>query len=481
MKLDRFRVLSDADRAMVHKAGIEILSTSGVKVYSPKVLYLLERAGAKVDTSAKTVILPEALIDKCLKSIPATFSIFDRKGKREYTIGDRKPKFAAGHNAVFMVDPHNEKRVYSKVEDIREYAILADMMESIDIVGVPLNPQDVPAKSTLLHAMKALYEYTDKPLFFSTESSGVNAAIVNMMKLTSGGRSIRECPSAFGQLSSTSPLYWEEGAADATVELAENFVPLVLLPEPQSGVSAPYSVAGLLVIHNTEVLSGIVIAQCASPGSPLVYGSSWTTFDMKHARAIIGSPETNLLKIAGCEMADFYGIPSHTTAPNTDANAHDQQMAWEKALGSFCSAGVGNDIIMNSAMFATGLSVSHAQLLLDDEVNAYIKRMCRGIDVSPESIDIKSIQRVGHGGLYMEEDLTFDNLRSGEFHEYKLPNSNGYDEWIAGGVKSDVILAAERAAELLKGNHEKHLETGELKAIDDIICQFEAVQRVPAI
>ncbi|MDR1902685.1 MAG: trimethylamine methyltransferase family protein [Treponema sp.] len=477
MKLERFRVLSDADRAMVHKATIEVLSTVGIRVHSPRVLQLLEKAGAKVDGSAKTALLPEALVDKCLKSVPKTFSIFDRKGKREYTIGDRKPKFAAGHNAVFMVDPHDEKRVYAKVSDIDEYAVLVNMMENIDIVGVPLNPQDVPAKSTLLHAMKSLYEYTDKPLYFSTESSGINAAIVDMMKAASGGKSIREYPSAIGQLSPTSPLYWEEGASEAAVKLAEDFVPLVLLPEPQSGVSAPYSVAGLLTIHNTEVVSGIVIAQSASPGSPLVYGSSWTTFDMKRGKAIIGSPETNLLRIAGCEMADFYGIPSHTTAPNTDANAHDQQMAWEKALSSFCSAGVGNDIIMNSAMFATGLSVSHAQLLLDNEVNAYIARMCRGIDVNPESIDVKSIQRVGHGGLYMEEELTFKNLRTGEFHEYGLPNSNSYDEWMVGGAKSNVTLAAEKAAELLKGKREKRLGTQEIADIDDVIHRFEAAQK----
>ena len=474
MKLQQFRVLSDADRASIHKAGIEILSTIGVKVLSPRVLELLGRAGAKIDTSTKTVVLPESLIDKCLKSVPKTFSVFDRNGKREYTIGDRKPKFAAGHNAVFMVNPLDEKRVYAKVKDINDYAILTDMLEHIDIVGVPLNPQDVPAKSTLLHAMKALYEYTDKPLFFSTESSGVNAAIVKMMKALSGAKDVREGPSAIGQLSPTSPLYWEEGAADAAAKLAENFVPLVLLPEPQSGVSSPYSVAGLLAMHNTEVLSGIVIAQSASPASPLIYGSSWTTFDMKYSSAIIGSPETNLLRIAGCEMADFYGIPSHTTAPNTDANAHDQQMAWEKALSTFCSAGVGNDIIMNSAMFATGLSVSHAQLLLDNEVNMYIARMCRGIDVNPDSIDVESIKRVGHGGVYLEEDLTFQNLRSGEFHAYGLPNSNNYDAWMAGGAKSNVLLAAEKAAEMLKGAREKRIGPDKIKALDDIIRQFEA-------
>jgi trimethylamine---corrinoid protein Co-methyltransferase len=67
-----------------------------------------------------------------------------------------------------------------------------------------------------------------------------------------------------------------------------------MLPELMTGVSAPHTFAGLLTTHNTEVLSGIVISQLVRPGTPVIYGSSWTTFDMKFSAAIIGSPETSM-------------------------------------------------------------------------------------------------------------------------------------------------------------------------------------------
>ena len=166
------------------------------------------------------------------------------------------PHCASGHNAIFITDIEAKERRFATVKDVEDFARISDHLKSIDIVGVPLNPQDVPRKATLLYAVKALYENTTKPLFFSTESREVNAAIIKMMKAVAGKEDIAACPNAVCQLSPTSPLYWEQGAAEGVMDAALNGVPLNILPEPMSGVSAPYSVAGLLTVHNTEVLSG---------------------------------------------------------------------------------------------------------------------------------------------------------------------------------------------------------------------------------
>ena len=473
MLLGKIQTLSENDKTQIHQASVEILSSIGIRILSAKVLDMLERAGIHIDKAAKTAFFTEDQIEACIRSVPRQFSLFDRPGQTEYIIGDRKPKYAAGHNAIFMADPYTNQRRYAEVDDIEKYARITDSLEDIDIVGVPLNPQDVPAKSTLLHAMKALFTYTQKPLFFSTESRNVNAAIIKMMEITSPDNTLRERPSAISQLSPTSPLYWEGEAVEALVETAENHVPLNILPEPISGLSAPYSVAGLLTIHNTEVLSGIVIAQIASKGSPLLYGSSWTTYDMKFNCAIIGSPETDLLRTAGCEMANYYGIPAHTTAPNTDANAHDEQMAWEKALSTMCAAAAGNDIIMNSGMFATGLSISHEQLVIDDEMNRYIKRICRGIDVSRESINLESIKRVAHAGSYLMEEQTLDNLYGNEFFQYKIGNAVNYDAWESAGAPDIIKKASVLVENILSCKEKRYTNEKQNKALDTVIDLLE--------
>jgi trimethylamine:corrinoid methyltransferase-like protein len=93
------------------------------------------------------------------------------------------------------------------------------------------------------------------------------------------------------QLSPTSPLFWEEGALEALVDTVEAGVPLAILPEPNAGMSAPYTLAGLLTMNNAECLSGLVITQLLNPGHKVIYANSWTTTDMKSGAALVGSTE----------------------------------------------------------------------------------------------------------------------------------------------------------------------------------------------
>ena len=76
-----------------------------------------------------------------------------------------------------------------------------------------------------------------------------------------------------------------------------------------SGASSPMTLAGTLVVHNAEILAGIVLAQLVNPGTPCMYGSSTSIFDMKHGTATVGAPEFGMLSAAVAEMAHFYEVP----------------------------------------------------------------------------------------------------------------------------------------------------------------------------
>ncbi len=474
MKFQDFKVLSDQEIVQIHEASINILENTGVLIYSKKALDLLNSKGAIVDYDKKLAKLTRKMVESCLKTIPKTIDLFDRNGNRYLTLGDGVPKCASGHNAIFIIDAETSTRRNSTVKDVENFALISDKLEDIDVVGVPVMPQDVTPQASLLYAVKALYENTTKPLFFSTESTAINASIINMMKVIAGGNNISECPSAISQLSSTSPLLWESGAVDALIDVAQEGVPLNLLPEPMTGVSAPFTVAGLLTMHNTEVLSGIVLSQLVRPGAPVIYGSSWTTFDMKFTSAIIGSPETSMLRVAGCQMARYYNMPSHTTAPNSDSNTHDEQNSWEKTISNMCAICGGNDLIMNSGMFATGLTISLEQLILDDEINGIIRRLHRGIEVNADTIGAEVINSVGPKGSFLIEEHTLNFLQSREFREVKVSNTENYDNWLASGAPRVEQKASKRVEEFLKAGNDKVLDGGVIEKLDSIIKRFES-------
>ena len=473
MKFSSFKVLSDEEIIQIHEASVKILEETGVQIFSTKVLDFLNAKGAVVDYDKKFAKLPRKLIDDSLKTLPATFGLYDRNGNRTMTIGDAIPKCASGHNAIFIIDARTNERRNSTLKDVENFALISDKLQDIDIVGVPVMPQDVTPQGTLIYAVKALYENTTKPLFFSTESSSVNAAVIKLMKVIAGKEDISDCPTAISQLSPTSPLLWEEGAVDALIDTAKEGVPLNLLPEPMTGVSAPYTVAGLLTVHNTEILSGVVISQLVRPGTPVIYGSSWTTYDMKFTTAIIGSPETSMLRVAGCQMARYYNMPSHTTAPNSDSNAHDEQNAWEKTISNMCAICAGNDVVMNSGMFATGLTISLEQLVLDDEINGIIRRLNRGIEVNSDTIGAEVINSVGPRGNFFMEDHTFKYLRSGEFREVKVSNTKTYDGWLSAGAPDVTANAGKKVREIIEAGNDNKLSAEKIMQMEQVIRDFE--------
>lgn len=455
MRLNQLQVLSQAEIEQIHAASLDVLENCGVRIYSDKVLDILEPHGVIVDRATKLCKFPKELVEKCIAMAPSQFELYDRDGKNPITIGNGVPRCASGHNGVFYMDPVTKERRYSTVRDVEEFGIVSQAMESIEIVGVPLNPADVPPQSTLLHATKALFETTEKPLFLSTESCEVVVGLLDMMRAVLGTDDPSKTPNAIIQLSPSSPLFWTESTVNGVVETAKAGVPLTILPEPMSGLSAPYSVAGLLAEHNIEALSGIIIAQLVNPGCPVIYGSSWTTIDMRGMQAIIGSPESTILRVAGAQMARFYKIPAHTTATNTDSNAYDEQHAWESVLSNVCAMGADNDIVMNSGMFASGLTTTLEQLVMDNEVNNLVKRIMRGVEVNAESIAAEVIKNVGPQGDFMTEDHTMDNLYGDEFYWPTIRADMNYDAWMADGAPTADVLASRIAKKILAEGNKK--------------------------
>jgi trimethylamine--corrinoid protein Co-methyltransferase len=303
-------------------------------------------------------------------------------------------------------------------------------VKEVDIIGVLYSPQDVPSKTALLYSIKNIIERSKKPIFYSCESRIINEAVIKMVKAVLGKKTLGEGSNMVSQLSTTSQLYWKRGKVEALYICSKEGVPLDFLPQPITGVTAPYTLAGILALHNAEVLSGIVISQLINPGLPLVYGAAWTTYEMKLTNVLTGRPESSLLRIAGAQMAHYYNMPSHTTAPDNDSNLYDEQGAWEKILSTLAGIVGTNDLIVNMGMFGTSMSISLEPLVMDNEICRIIKRFHKGFEVDEKTIAFDTIRSAGIRGVYLMEDNTLENLRSMEHDELDVSNGANYYMWL---------------------------------------------------
>jgi trimethylamine--corrinoid protein Co-methyltransferase len=445
MQLAQLKVLSDGEIRDIHEATVDILVGCGVKILYRPMLDFLREKGIPIDAEQGIVRFSRSCLEDTLASVPAQFEVFDRNGRPAYVLGDRKPKIAAGHNAVFWVDSDTCQTRPSTVADVEHFARICQELECIDMIGIPVMPQDVPVpKATLLYGVRAVIENSTKPVFYSTDNCRTNRACIELTRAAFQG-DFESQVYGISQLSSTSPLFWEHGVLEAIMDTVPTGVPLAILPEPIAGFTAPYTLAGLLTMNNAECLSGIAMIQLLRPGAKLLYANSWTTMDMRTAAALVGSAETTVCRIAGAQLAHFYSVPCHTTAPNSDNHAHDEQNAWEKTLSQFCSVAAGNDLIVNCGMFATGLTCSHEQLLIDEEISAISRRIAAGIEVTKDTIAADLIQKIGpRGDTYLTAEHTLSRLRSEEYVRPRLAVRGPRAVWETQGAKDTYQLARDK-------------------------------------
>ena len=336
----------------------------------------------------------------------------------------------------------------SRVADVELFARLCDKLECIDMIGIPVMPQDVPdPRNTLPYAVRACIENSRKPIFFSTDNARINRAVIDLAEAAFGG-DFQSQVYAISQLSPTSPLFWEAGVLEAIMDTVQTAVPLAILPCPIAGLSAPYTVAGLLTVNNAECLSGLAMIEMLKPGNKALYANSWVATDMRDAAPLVGSAETTLCRIAGAQLARFYHVPSHTTAPNSDNHAHDEQNAWEKTFSMFCAVGAANDLIVNCGMFACGMTCSHEQLLMDEEISAMSRRIAAGVRVTPETIAAGLIKQVGPRGDYMITEHTIQRLRGNEFFTPRVSVRGSRASWESAGSKDTYQIARDKVNEL---------------------------------
>jgi trimethylamine---corrinoid protein Co-methyltransferase len=445
MKLARLEVLSVDEIRKIHEATLDILENCGVIIDSPHMFDFLVEKGLPVDRDKHCVHFSRTAVEEALATIPEQFEVCDRQGKLAFLLGDGEPKIAAGHNAIFWVDSETGDTRPSTVGDVELFARICNQLEGIDMIGIPVMPQDVPEPElSLLYGVQAVMQNSHKPIFFSTDNQKINHAVIQMAEAAFEG-DFRSQVYAISQLSPTSPLAWEAGVLEAILDTIHTGVPLAILPEPNAGISAPYTLAGLLTMNNAECLSGLVMIQLLKPGGKVLYANSWTTTDMRSGAALVGSTETSICRVAGAQLADFYHVPSHTTAPNSDNHAHDEQNAWEKTFSTFCSVAAGNDLIVNCGMFATGLTCSNEQLIMDEEISSMSRRIAGGIRVDDETIAADLIREIGPRGSYLVSDHTLKWLHSDEYLKPRVSVRGPRAVWEAKGSKDTYQLARDKA------------------------------------
>jgi trimethylamine---corrinoid protein Co-methyltransferase len=70
------------------------------------------------------------------------------------------------------------------------------------------------------------------------------------------------------------PLKWTHISSQNIIDCARYGLPIETVSMPMPGAATPATLCGSMLVDVAETLSGLVLAQCVNPGTPVIYGGA---------------------------------------------------------------------------------------------------------------------------------------------------------------------------------------------------------------
>jgi len=475
--------LSREEVEEIHLRSLSILSRVGVWVEHVGALKMLRDIGAEVDLGKKIAKIPEHIVKEALKRAPPTVRLYYRNGKQYAELHGWSTRFVVGSTAYYYVDWRTDEIRRPLSRDLADVARVADALPNTHIASTALVPADIPEAVVDRWRMYVVIKNCTKPIdtgAFTVE--GVPDA-VKLMAAVVGEENVSRKPFMIFAICPSPPLKWSSIAVQNLMDCARHGIPVHIIPMPQTGGTAPATLAGAVLQANAEFLSGLVIAQFTKPGTPTVYSGSPTVFDQRFATSCTGYIEVGLMSAAFSQLAKFYGVPSASYTMVSDAKVFDPQASLESAFGALISVLSGINMAIGSGMLLEENGISLLKLAIDDDVAGSALRFARGVHVDVEALAEWLIEEVGPGGLFLKYRHTRDWWKKEHFIP-RLLDKKAMDMWRRGGSKALNTVAREYVEKMLKEHSVEPLPPDIEKSLDNAVLEMlkrYGVERAPEI
>lgn len=483
MARPKIEVLDRDEVAEIHWRSLNILSRVGVKIDHAEALKMLQSIGAEVDFNKNIAKIPEYIVREALKKAPASVRLYHRDGKQYIELYGWNTYFVVGSAAFYYMDWKTDEIRRPLSKDLADVAKVTDALPNTHIMSTALVPADIPEIVADRWRMYVVIKNCSKPIdtgAFTVE--GVPDAAKLIASIV-GEENVGKKPFMIFAACSSPPLKWSSLTTQNLIDCAKYGIPAHIIPMPQTGGTAPATLAGAVVQANAEFLAGMVIAQFTKPGAPIVYSGSPTVFDQRFATSCTGYIEVGLISAATSQLAKFYGVPSASYTIVSDAKVVDPQASLEPAFGALISVLSGINMAIGSGMLLEENCISLVKLAIDDDIAGSALRFAKGIYVDVETLAEKLIEEVGPGGLFLKYKHTRDWWRKEHFIP-KLLDKKTVDMWRKSGSKTLNTVAREYVEKILKEHSVEPLPPDIERSLDGVMLEIMKrykVEKTPQI
>lgn len=439
-------LLTKSEMEEINEGALEILEKVGIMCKNANALSILHKAGAEVDNSKQIAKISKDLVKYALKKAPPSIKLFYRDGKRSIELKENNVCFNPGSTAINVLDFETNKVRKGLTRDLTNFVRVADALDNIHAQSTAIICSNVPEEISDVYRLFLVLKNSTKPIITGAFSIEGIDYMKNILSTIVGEENLAKKPLAIFDACPSPPLMWSEITSQNVIDCAKLGLPVEIIPMPLSGATGPVTIAGSVVQHTAEGLSGVVLAQLTNPGAPVIYGGSPSPFEMRFLTTPMGAIETMLIDCAYVQMGKFYGLPTHAYLGLSDSKIIDTQAGFESGIGLILGALAGINVISAPGMMDFESCQSIEKLVIDNDICGMALRLIKGIQVDNETLAVDLIKNVGPGKQFLTTEHTRKWFRAEHFIPSTVVDRLSRERWEKEGSKN----AFERAHSLVK-------------------------------
>jgi trimethylamine--corrinoid protein Co-methyltransferase len=446
----RFRILSDDLIEQIIAEGFELLMDPGVRVHNSEALGLLADAGADVDFDSRIAYIPQEIVERALETAPSEFYLHDLDGEPVVHYGDDSVQFDPGSAAITLLDSETQQQRAPVTADFVKFVKLVETLPQLDAQSTALICTDVPEEIGDLYRLYLALNYMRKPIVTGAFRKDTWWTMKDLLAAVAGGeQALAARPIAIFDVCPSPPLLWSDLTCQNMIDCARYSIPSELVSMPLAGATAPVTIAGAVVQHAAECMSGVTICQLAKEGAPIVWGGSPAAFDMREGTTPMGAVGTWMIDCAYTEVGKALNLPTHAYLGMSDAKVVDAQCGLESAGGTLMAALAGVNMVSGAGMMDFESCQSYEKLVIDAEIIGMAKRLIAGVVARDEPIALGLMRELGHRADYLGQLHTMRWFSEEQYIPSSVIDRGSLDGWKKKGAKTAWERAKDQVGRLL--------------------------------
>ena len=459
------RMLSDEQLKQFRSGTFEILEKTGFHCPSERALKIYAEHGATVDFKNQIVNLSSDVILAALAHAPRYYTMGGRSEAFDLDLSKEVTYEATDGTGTKTIDYVTRELRSSIKDDVAKSARIADYLSSISFYWPMVSAQEHGATAPL-HELDASFNNTLKHIQTPTIVEEITTRYaIEMAKVVAGSEeAMRKRPPLSLLICTIAPLAQDAASMDSALIAAEAGIPVGFMSMPNTGSTAPATIAGTIAQGDAEIVSAMVLLQMAYPGASM-YHSFMP--GMSHPRTGAYYSHDGYVYAMGVELAHMWGVPTLAGTFGMDATSLEWESSMNGGMTALLCALCGADTGSGMGLLQGSTLLYPESLVLDAELYHSARLNAAKLNTNPDYMALDVIQAVGPRGHFLREKHTREYLRKFEFSDIvHVPDS-------AGGYRDPVELAREKTNWILENHHPEPLGETQQKELNRILKAAE--------